>query len=141
MPSSLPAGPVLTRPLTAKLSLAAGSFLARTLLTPVLWTERWRYDQYAIVTGIYVVTDIENKVRWLGQASRKDDLPARLDSHHRQPERRAAFHHVRVVQLDDHTPVAALNAIEGWCADQLNLRHTMKPRRWPRSDNWAALVA
>jgi hypothetical protein len=107
----------------------------------VLWTERWRYDQYDIVTGIYVVTDIENRVRWLGQASRKDDLTARLDHHNRQPERRAAFHQVRVVQLDDHTPPEALNSIEGWCADQLKLRGTMGPRRWPNSDNWATLVA
>ncbi|KEG37886.1 hypothetical protein ACWDMR_32400 [Streptomyces althioticus] len=140
-PTVLPVGPVLTRRALGALPLAAGRYLVAAYATPVPFHDYGVFTDLGVVTGIYLVTDAENHIRWLGQASRDDDLSARLGEHRRNPHKRAVFAHVRVLHLEDHTPGDALNAIEGKCADRLNLRGAMNPRVWPRADEWLRLVA
>ncbi|MEV0193116.1 hypothetical protein AB0I39_31870 [Kitasatospora purpeofusca] len=136
----LPPGPVLTVPLLGQLPLACGKYLEQSYLAARPWSERWKYGSLDIVTGIYLVTDIDGRLRWLGQASRDDDLLGRLDSHNRNAAKRAVFAKVRVLHLQDHTPPPALDAIEGKCADLLGVRTIMKPRRWPSAENWLSLT-
>ncbi|MCL3998094.1 hypothetical protein [Streptomyces lavenduligriseus] len=137
----LPAGPVLTAPLLAGLALVGGRYLQGLYLRPLPWADRGHFDELGILTGVYLVTDIAGRLRWLGQASRLDGLTGRLNGHDRDPARRATFAGVRVLHLDDLTPTEALNAIEGRCADLLDVRQSMKPRRWPPATNWLSLVA
>ncbi|MFD7529351.1 hypothetical protein ACFV8E_17410 [Streptomyces sp. NPDC059849] len=141
MTTALPPGPVMTVPLLGGLPLACGKYLEQAYLTALPWADRWKYDDLDIVTGIYLVTDTDGRLRWLGQASRDDDLLGRLDDHDRNAAKRAVFARVRVLHLHDNTPLPALNAIEGKCADLLGTRQIMKPRRWPPADGWASLVA
>jgi hypothetical protein len=131
----------MTVPLLGGLPLACGKYLKQAYLTALPWADRWKYDDLDIVTGIYLVTDTDGRLRWLGQASRDDDLLGRLGDHDRNSVKRAVFAKVRVLHLHDHTPLLALDAIEGKCADLLGARQVMKPRRWPSADGWASLVA
>jgi len=94
-----------------------------------------------IVSGIYLVTDHLKRVRWLGQASRDDDLIARLGEHSADPAKAKVFITLRVLHLLDLTPPDTINAIEGRCADVLGLRRTMGVRRWPRAENWLERVS
>ncbi|WP_331722794.1 hypothetical protein OG848_47470 (plasmid) [Streptomyces canus] len=139
MTTILPIGPRLTTPRLGALPLACGRHLAQAHLRPIPWSDRWKYND--IVVGIYIVTDPSGCVRWLGQANREDDLPGRLDNHHRNPAKREVFAKVRALHLHDGTPPRALDAIEGRCADLLGLREVMKPLRWPSADDWLALTA
>ncbi|OXM61381.1 hypothetical protein CF165_38560 [Amycolatopsis vastitatis] len=140
--TALPAGPVLLRHVLGRLPLAAGRYGVASYLEPVPFADFERYADLGIVTGIYLITDIDRRVRWLGQASRDDDLVSRLADHWQDPAKRAVFTAVRVLHLRDHTPVAAVNAIEGKCADWLDLRSTMRPARvWPQATDWLTLVA
>ncbi|WP_380282476.1 hypothetical protein [Kitasatospora purpeofusca] len=142
MTTALPIGPTMTTPRLGGLPLACGRYLEQTYLrTAISWADRWRYADLDIVTGIYLITDAVDRLRWLGQASRSDGLLGRLDSHDHNPAKRVVFAKVRVLHLRDDTPPEALNAIEGRCADLLGIRQIMKPRRWPSSHNWLALTA
>lgn len=139
--TSLPAGPVLTRPKLAALPLTAGRYLIAPYLAPTRFIDYEAFTELGILTAIYLITDSDSRIRWLGQASRDDGLAARLAEHHRDPGRRALFATVRALHLHDHTPPDVLNAIEGRCADQLQLRSVMAPRRWPASHTWQHEVA
>ncbi|MFD8562962.1 hypothetical protein ACFV1N_37290 [Streptosporangium canum] len=130
---SLPAGPVLTRPMLAALPLTAGRYLIAPYLAPTRFIDYEAFTELGILTAIYLITDSDSRIRWLGQASRDNGLTARLAEHHRAPGRRAVFATIRALHLHDHTPPGILNAIEGRCADQLQLRSVMAPRRWPTS--------
>ena len=132
----LPTGPVLRALDLLRLSLVAGPHLVKAMLSPLPFGDRWALD--GIVTAIYLITDAQGRIRWLGQASREDDLAGRLHDHARHPERIKVFAHVRVLHLADHTPQKAVDAIEGRCADLLGLRGAMGRRRWPTSDSWLA---
>lgn len=136
---NLPAGPVLTRGAAAKWPQAAGRYLVQTH-QPVWFRDFEIIAELDVVTGIYLITDPDGRIRWLGQASRDTDLVGRLAEHHANLAKRRVFSQVRVLHLQDHTPVPALNAIEGTCADWLRLRGTMPPRVWPSSAGWLALV-
>lgn len=94
----------------------------------------------SLLTSLYLVTDVSARVRWLGQASRDDDLVGRA-AHARDPERRPVFTTLRVLHLEDRTPGPVLDVSEGRCADLLGLRGRMGGRRWPSSANWARRVA
>ncbi|MEZ7132645.1 hypothetical protein ACBR40_45545 [Nonomuraea sp. AD125B] len=131
--TSLPAGPVLTRPMLAALPLTAGPYLIAPYLAPTRFSDYEAFTELGILTAIYLITDSDSRIRWLGQASRDDGLAARLAEHHRDPGRRAVFATIRALHLHDHTPPRVLNSIEGRCADQLQLRSVMAPRRWPTS--------
>ncbi|MFE4514730.1 hypothetical protein ACFRMQ_11140 [Kitasatospora sp. NPDC056783] len=141
MTTILPAGPVLTAPRLGALALAGGRHLTHAYLRPRSWADRWQFGELDITTGIYLITDRAGRLRWLGQASRLDGLLGRLDSHHVDPAKRAVFASVRVLHLTDRVPAEALDAIEGRCADVLDIRQYMRPRRWPSAENWLALVA
>lgn len=80
-------GPVLTRRALGTLPLAAGRFLVAAYATPVPFHDYEVFTDLGVVTGIYLVTDTENHIRWLGQASRDDDLSARLGEHQRNPHK------------------------------------------------------
>lgn len=119
----------------ALLPLAAGAWLEASRLeaAPVLTAANLE----EVMVGIYLVTDPLERVVWLGQARRDNGVAARLRDHLRVPSRAEAFAHVRVLHLDDFTPVAALNAAEGRAADLLRLRGTLGQRRWPSAARWA----
>ncbi|MEV7551983.1 hypothetical protein AB0N89_20390 [Amycolatopsis sp. NPDC089917] len=133
-------GPVLRSPELARLSPVGGKWLVENRFTPLRFTAFRVLENSGIVCGVYLITDEEDRVRWLGQACRNDDLVQRLANHHRKPTRRAVFASVRILHLIDHTPQQALNAIEGRCADLLKLREQMGRRRWPSSEGWLEAV-
>jgi len=137
----LPVGPVLLQRELGKLPLAGGRWLRRSYLDPMVFADYPTLAAVGIVTAIYLVTDLDKRIRWLGQASRDDDLVGRLAAHYADEEKRCVFATLRVLHLADHTPPEAIDAIEGRCADRLGLRGTMGRRRWPRADNWLELVA
>ncbi|MFC1233014.1 hypothetical protein [Streptomyces sp. Sce081] len=141
MSGALPTGPVLTDGRLGALPRAAGRYLDEVLFRPVRWAERWRYEELDITTAIYLISDTEHRLRWLGQANRADGLLGRLDRHDNNPAKRRAFARIRVLQLTDHTPPEAVDAIEGRCADLLRIRDVMRPRRWPPADDWFALTS
>ena len=141
MKTFLPVGPVLTRPRLWALPRTAGRYREEVLFKPVMWSERWRYEELDITTAIYLVSDIENRLRWLGQANRTDGLLARLARHNSDPAKRAVFAKIRVLRLADCTPPEAVDAIEGRCADVLRIREMMRPRVWPSARDWLALTA
>lgn len=92
-------------------------------------------------TGIYLIVNWDWRLVRLGQASRDDDVAARICEHLRHPGR--AFHAARihVVGLVDHTPESALSCIEGTVADILACRGRMGSQRWPPSSGWELLCA
>lgn len=141
MPVQLPPGPVLLRAALARLPLAAGRWLVAPRLEGIPFADYAVLDGAGVVTVVYLVTDTAKRIRWLGQASRQGELFARLADHAGDPGKRAAFSTVRYLHLDDYTPRAALDAIEGRCADLLALRGVMGRRQWPAADGWANLVA
>ncbi|MGW5721595.1 hypothetical protein ACWEVP_35850 [Amycolatopsis sp. NPDC003865] len=120
--------------------MAAGRWLVAPRLKPMLFSDHPLLADAGIVCGVYLITDEEARVRWLGQASRSAGLLQRLADHDRDEARHAVFATVRILHLDDHTPPLALDAIEGRCADLLELRGRMGSRRWPSSANWPAAV-
>lgn len=141
MSYALPAGPVLTDGRLGALPRAAGRYLEEVLFRPVRWSERWRYEELDITTAIYLVSDTEHRLRWLGQANRADGLLGRLDTHDSSPAKRKVFAKVRILRLTECTPPDAVSAIEGRCADILRIRDTMRPRIWPPADDWFTLVS
>jgi hypothetical protein len=139
--AAVPAGPVLRTAPLRQLPLAAGRWLERAYLKPMPFADYPALANAGIVSGIYLVTDHLKRVRWLGQASRDDDLIARLGEHHADPAKARVFITLRVLHLLDLTPSAAINAIEGRCADVLGLRGRMGIRRWPCADDWLERVS
>ncbi|MEV3985612.1 hypothetical protein [Nonomuraea sp. NPDC049758] len=111
------------------------------LFTPVKWSERWRYEELGITTAIYLIADAEYRLRWLGQANRRDGLISRLASHDSDPAKREVFANIRVLRLVDHTPAQSVDAIEGRCADVLKIREAMRPRVWPSARDWFLLTS
>ena len=140
-PAAVPAGPVLLSAPLRQLPLAAGRWLKHAYLKPMPFADYPDLAGAGIVSGIYLVTDHLKQVRWLGQASRDDDLIARLGEHYADPVKASAFVTLRVLHLLDLTPPNTINAIEGRCADVLGLRGTMGVRRWPCADNWLERVS
>jgi hypothetical protein len=140
-PAAVPAGPVLLSAPLRQLPLAAGRWLEHAYLKPMPFADYTDLADAGIVSGIYLVTDHLKRVRWLGQASRDDDLIARLGEHYADPAKASAFVTLRVLHLLDLTPPDTINAIEGRCADMLGLRGTMGVRRWPCADNWLERVS
>jgi hypothetical protein len=141
MAENLAVGPVLRRAPLSRLPLAAGRWLVAAHLRGMPFEDFPLLVDFGIVTGVYVVTDSQDRVRWLGQASRSDDLVGRLAAHAAVPARRATFVTLRFLHLDDYTPRPVLNVIEGRCADLLGLRGAMGSRQWPSADGWLRLVA
>jgi hypothetical protein len=140
-PSAVPAGPILRRAPLQQLPLAAGRWLEHAYLKPMPYADYSALASDGIVSGIYLVTDHIKRIRWLGQASRDDELIARLGEHYADPAKAKVFITLRVLRLLDLTPPDAINAIEGRCADVLGLRSTMGIRRWPCADNWLERVS
>lgn len=139
--AGVPAGPQVRGSTLARLPVAAGRYLAGSQLTPMPFSDYPSLEPREITCAIYLVTDLEDRVRWLGQASRDGGLIARLDEHSRSREKTAVFATLRFLHLIDFTPGEAIDAIEGRCADLLKLRGAMGPRRWPPSGNWLVRVA
>ncbi len=137
----VPPGPRLLATQIRRLPPAGGRWLKKAHLAPLPFSSFPDLVDLNIVTGIYLITDAASRVRWLGQASRRDDLPGRLTAHAANPAKAKVFATLRVLHLHDHTPSTVLDAIEGRCADLLALRGTMGPRRWPPATGWLALVA
>ena len=137
----VPAGPRLRMDGLARLPIAAGRYLAASYLDPVFFADYEQFEPLGIASAIYLITDPNQRVRWLGQANRNGDLVARLAEHARSREKAAVFATLRVLHLVDLTPPEVINVIEGRCADLLGLRGAMGPRCWPSGDNWLSLVA
>ena len=140
-PVAVPAGPVLLSAPLQQLPLVAGWWLQYAYLKPMPFADYPALASTGIVSGIYLVCDHRKRVRWLGQASRDDDLIARLGEHYADPAKASVFITLRVLHLLDLTPPDTINAIEGRCADVLGLRGTMGIRRWPCADNWLERVS
>ena len=137
----VPAGPRVRNATLARLPIAAGRYLASSYLKPMSFSDYPLLEPTEITTGIYLITDLDQRVRWLGQANRDGGLIARLDEHARSREKAAVFATLRILHLVDLTPPDMVDVIEGRCADLLKLRGTMGPRRWPSADDWLARVA
>jgi hypothetical protein len=75
---SLPTGPMLRRVQVARLPLAAGRWLVQPYLEPTAFSDFRLLADVGIVASVYLITDGSGRVRWLGQASRNDDLVSRL---------------------------------------------------------------
>ena len=136
----VPAGPRLRLAGLARLPIAAGRYLAADRLDPVFFSDYRMFEPLGIASAIYLITDSNRRIRWLGQANRNGDLVARLAEHARSREKTEVFTTLRVLHLIDRTPAEAIDSIEGRCADLLGLRGAMGPRRWPSSDAWQTLV-
>lgn len=139
--SNLIAGPVLLGRTVAKLPIVAGRWLTRAWLTPMPFADYPLLAGGGIVCAIYLITDPQGRVRWLGQANRADDLVGRMRQHDAIPARQREFAQLRFLHLYDFTPTKALDVIEGKCADVLGLRGTMGARRWPSSAEWPHALA
>lgn len=92
------------------------------------------------LAAVYLVTDANDCIVWLGQARRDAGLLARLRAHLSIPERARIFHRVRAIHLNDFTPALAVSAIEGRAADLLQLRGRLGARKWPTAEEWASLA-
>ncbi|TDK26588.1 hypothetical protein E2F48_05205 [Arthrobacter crusticola] len=113
------------------------------------WLECAHLDGESVLTsrallrvqvGIYLVTDAQDRILWLGQALRSQGTAGRMREHLRHPSRLQSFRTVRILALDDFTPPECINSIEGKAADLLRLRGTLGPRRWPTADRWPELA-
>ncbi|KOV87592.1 hypothetical protein [Nocardia sp. NRRL S-836] len=135
------AGPVLLGRAVAKLPIVAGPWLTRAQLTPMPFADYPLLARGGIVCAIYLITDPQGRVRWLGQSNRADDLAGRMRQHDANPARQKVFAQLRFLHLHDFTPTKALDVIEGKCADVLRLRGTMGARRWPSSADWPHSLA
>lgn len=139
MSVALPVGPSTNRFKRGWLRSAAGIYyVGDSLADPHPFCERWRFSD--IQVAIYLITDTNDRVRWLGQANRNKGLAARLHDHARYRDRLQVFSNVYYLQLADDTPSHIQDVIEGRCADTLALRDAMAPRRWPRSTDWVEHV-
>jgi hypothetical protein len=67
-----------------------------------------------ILAGLYLVVDVQGRLRWLGH-----------------PERARVYAGVLVVEADPFSPRTAIEAAEGCAADLIGLRGRMGPRTWP----------
>ncbi|MCK2245280.1 MULTISPECIES: hypothetical protein [unclassified Crossiella] len=137
----LVAGPLLYRRNLARLPLVAGPLLVRAELTGIPFLDYQLQVGPDILSAIYLITDLQERVVWLGQASRVGGLLARLAQHERFAVRRRTFARLRYLHLHDHIAHAALDAIEGRCCDILGLRGTMGSRRWPSARGWPEDIA
>jgi hypothetical protein len=136
--TGLMVGPRVSQRDLALLPMSGGRWLRRAHLAPVS-VLRAGGSLVGVLVGIYLVTDAEDRVVWLGQARREFGVAARLRDHIRHGDRLAVFEQVRVLELDEFTPPGALNACEGKAADVLRLRGRLGQRRWPESSGWADL--
>ncbi|MCC3762665.1 hypothetical protein K3N28_06230 [Glycomyces sp. TRM65418] len=140
MTATLPTGPILTVGRLGSLPGAAGRYFHQSLFEAIPWSRRWIFDDADIVTAIYLISDSQDRLRWLGQVNRNDGLPGRLAQHHTSPTKRAVFAKIRILHLADWTPPEAIDTIEGRCADLLQIRQSMRPRVWPSASAWPELV-
>lgn len=132
-------------PLTAlrieRVRLAAGPWLVE-LVGPVPFDRRVAVD---VLVGIYLITDPEGRLVYLGQARRDGGVAARLDAHRRDAVKRSCFQSVYVLALHDAIDQSTVDAIEGRVADVLDLRGRLRSgrglRRWPIADRWTELVS
>jgi hypothetical protein len=67
--STLVAGPVLLGRAVAKLPIVAGPWLTRAPLTPMQFADNPLLAGEGIVCAIYLITDPQGRVRWLGQVT------------------------------------------------------------------------
>ncbi|MFF9186424.1 hypothetical protein [Streptomyces misionensis] len=95
-----------------------------------------------VLAGLYLVTDADGRLRWLGKAHRDGGVGARLRNHFGHPERARVFTKVFVIEADPFSPSTAIEAAEGRAADMIGLRGRMGPRTWPvvTEEQWLALV-
>jgi hypothetical protein len=84
-----------------------------------------------ILAGLYLVVDVQGRLRWLGKAQRDRGVGDRLRDHFRHPERARVYAGVLVVEADPFSPRTAIEAAEGCAADLIGLRGRMGPRTWP----------
>jgi hypothetical protein len=122
----------------ALLPLAAGRWLERAYLGGEPIHESAALARVQV--GVYLVTDDQDRILWLGQALRDQGVAGRLREHLHQPARLKMFKTVRVLELNDFTPPECVNNIEGKAADLLRLRGTLGPRRWPTAERWPELA-
>ncbi len=93
--------------------MGAGHWLVPVRFEPMLFSGHPLRAEAGVVSGVYLTTDDETRAAGLLQ---------RFADHCRDPARHAVFATVWIVHLHDHTPPLALDAIEGRCADLLELR-------------------
>jgi hypothetical protein len=86
----------------------------------------------AMSTGVYVVCDALERVRYVGSVRRPQiisGLDTRLREHLRDPVKRLTWHTVWVVPLHDETPIEVVRRLEG--AVGMDLR-PLSSQRLPR---------
>lgn len=135
------AGPLGAASRTAA-RLAAGPWRSGPVLGPVPFEDRYRIES---TVGIYLVTDRQGRLVYLGQARRDGGVRARLDGHAADAVKALVFAEVWVVALRDFTPAEVVSAVEGRVADDLAVRGRLRTadgrrRRWPGSGCWEELV-
>lgn len=131
-------GPTLSPRDVALLPLAAGKWLERAHLHGENIHTSGALARVKV--GIYVITDDQNRILWLGQALRDQGVAGRLRDHLQRRDRLRKFRTVRVLELRDFTPPECVSSIEGKAADLLQLRGTLGARRWPTAERWAELA-
>ncbi|MYX12439.1 hypothetical protein GTY67_03205 [Streptomyces sp. SID8374] len=94
----------------------------------------------AISPGVYLVTDPQGRIVWLGKAAGGRGVAGRIRKHLAESWKRAVFHRVWVAPACDQISRSALEAAEGWAADALAMRTRMPHRAWPLSTNWLSLI-
>jgi hypothetical protein len=116
-------------------SWAAGEWLEKEMICDVETAVALRHE-----TGIYILGDRRGSILHLGKACRDDGIAGRIREHLRHPVRRKTTT-VGLVLLDEWTPPAVIAVIEGKAAERLRLKQQLPNDRWPKTDNWAALVS